>query len=69
MNQGRGRNALVLSIEEKPSIQALERAQGWLRLPNGKSLTGFSQQYKRPRHYHHVRSVECGYRHGHGRPL
>lgn len=40
-------NALVLSIDEKPGIQALERAQGWLRLPNGKSLTGFSHQYKR----------------------
>jgi len=25
----------------------LERAQGWLRLPNGKSLSGFSHQYKR----------------------
>lgn len=40
-------NALVLAIDEKPSIQALERAQGWLRLPNGKALTGFSHQYKR----------------------
>lgn len=40
-------NALVLSVDEKPSIQALERAQGWLRLPNGKALTGFSHQYKR----------------------
>ena len=26
-------NALVLCVDEKPSIQALERAQGWLRLP------------------------------------
>ena len=40
-------NALVLAIDEKPSIQALERTQGWLRLPNGKALTGFSHQYKR----------------------
>jgi hypothetical protein len=29
---------LVLCVDEKPSIQALERAQGWLRLPNGKAL-------------------------------
>jgi transposase len=40
-------NALVLAVDEKPHIQALERAQGWLRLPNGKALTGFSHSYKR----------------------
>jgi len=40
-------NAVVLSVDEKPHIQALERAQGWLRLPNGKALTGFSHDYKR----------------------
>jgi transposase len=40
-------NALVLCIDEKPSIQALERAQGWLRLPNGKAMNGFSHGYKR----------------------
>jgi transposase len=40
-------NALVLSVDEKPHIQALERAQGWLRLPNGKALTGFNHAYKR----------------------
>lgn len=40
-------HAVVLCMDEKPSIQALERAQGWLRLPNGKALTGFSHCYKR----------------------
>ena len=40
-------NAVVLAVDEKPNIQALERAQGWLRLPNGKALTGFSHGYKR----------------------
>jgi len=40
-------NALVLSVDEKPHIQALERAQGWLKLPNGKALTGFNHEYKR----------------------
>ena len=40
-------NAVVLSVDEKPAIQALERAQGWLRLPNGKTLTGFNHEYKR----------------------
>jgi transposase len=40
-------NAIVLSVDEKPHIQALERAQGWLKLPNGKALTGFQHDYKR----------------------
>ena len=39
--------AVVLSVDEKPHIQALERAQGWLKLPNGKALTGFQHEYKR----------------------
>jgi transposase len=40
-------NAVVLCIDEKPSIQALERAQGYLKLPNGRALTGHSHDYKR----------------------
>lgn len=40
-------NALVICVDEKPSIQALERAQGWLRLPNGQAVRGFSHEYKR----------------------
>jgi transposase len=40
-------NAVVLSVDEKPHIQVLERAQGYLRLPNGKTLNGFSHNYKR----------------------
>ena len=40
-------NALVLAVDEKPSIQALERAQGYLRLPNGKAVNGFSHCYSR----------------------
>ena len=39
--------ALVLAVDEKPSIQALERAQGYLKLPNGRALTGQSHDYKR----------------------
>src|SRR6202045_131591 len=39
--------AIVLCVDEKPSIQALERAQGYLRLPNGRALTGQSHDYKR----------------------
>jgi len=40
-------NAVVICVDEKPHIQALERAQGWLRLPNGKALTGYNHEYKR----------------------
>jgi hypothetical protein len=37
----------LVCIDEKPSIQALERAQGYLKLPNGRTLTGHSHNYKR----------------------
>jgi transposase len=40
-------HAVVLAVDEKPAIQALERAQGYLKLPNGRALTGFSHEYKR----------------------
>jgi transposase len=40
-------NALVLAVDEKPSIQALERAQGYLKMPNGRALTGQSHDYIR----------------------
>jgi len=40
-------NAVVLSVDEKPSIQALERAQGDLKLPNGRAMIGQSHAYKR----------------------
>ena len=40
-------SAVVLSVDEKPHIQALERAQGYLKLPNGRALRGVSHEYKR----------------------
>ena len=40
-------NAVVLSVDEKPHIQALERAQGYLKLPNGRALSGYSHEYTR----------------------
>lgn len=40
-------NAIVLSIDEKPHIQALERAQGYLRLPNGRAVSGYTHDYTR----------------------
>lgn len=40
-------NGMVISVDEKPAIQALERAQGWLRLPNGQAVRGYNHEYKR----------------------
>jgi hypothetical protein len=40
-------NAVVLSVDEKPSIQALERAQGDLKLPTGRAMIGQSHDDKR----------------------
>lgn len=40
-------NAIVLAVDEKPHIQALERAQGYLKLPNGVSIKGHGHTYKR----------------------
>jgi transposase len=40
-------NAVVICVDEKPSIQALERAQGYLKFPNGRALSGQSHDYKR----------------------
>lgn len=40
-------NAVVLSVDEKPHIQALEKAQGYLKLANGRALRGVSHEYKR----------------------
>lgn len=40
-------DAVVLAVDEKPHIQALERAQGYLRLPNGRALVGHGHTYTR----------------------
>ena len=40
-------NAVVICVDEKPSIQALERAQGYLKLASGRALNGRSHDYKR----------------------
>jgi transposase len=40
-------NALVVSVDEKPSIQALERATGYVETDNGKIVRGFKSTYKR----------------------
>jgi transposase len=40
-------NALVISVDEKPSIQALERATGYVETDNGKIVHGYKSTYKR----------------------
>jgi len=40
-------NALVICIDEKPSIQALERATGYVQTDNGKIVRGFRSTYRR----------------------
>jgi len=44
-------NAVVRSVDEKPDLQVLERAQGWQQLPNSKALNEFSRCHKRHRTY------------------
>ncbi len=40
-------NAIGICVDEKPSIEALERVQGYLKIPNGRASTGYSHDYKR----------------------
>jgi transposase len=40
-------NALVISVDEKPSIQALERATGYVCTSNNKIVHGLKSTYKR----------------------
>ena len=39
-------NAVNICVDEKPSIQAIERAQGYLKLPNSWALIGRSHDYR-----------------------
>lgn len=40
-------NALVLSVDEKPSMQALERTTGYVKTSSGKIVRGLKSTYKR----------------------
>src|SRR6195256_6788702 len=40
-------NALVLSVDEKPSIQALQRPSGYVETDSGKVVRGLKSTYKR----------------------
>jgi transposase len=61
-------NAIVICVDEKSSIQALERAQGYLKLPNGRTLTGHSHDYKRNGTSALFAAFEGRHRQGHCRP-
>src|ERR1700726_756036 len=61
--------ALVVAVDEKPHIQALERAQGYLKLPNGRALGGRAHDYKRHGTSNPVRRLRCRQRRGDGAPL
>ena len=41
------KNALVVSVDEKPTIQALERARGYVQTSSGKVVQGMKSTYKR----------------------
>ncbi|NKB64234.1 MAG: IS630 family transposase [Gammaproteobacteria bacterium] len=40
-------NAVVLSVDEKPSMQALERSTGYVKTSSGKIVRGLKSTYKR----------------------
>ena len=40
-------NAVVISVDEKPGIQAIERTRGYVRTDSGKVVRGFKSTYKR----------------------
>lgn len=40
-------NAIVICVDEKPSIQALERKTGYIQTGNGKLVRGIKSTYKR----------------------
>jgi transposase len=41
------KNAVVVCVDEKPQIQAVQRVQGYLKLPSGRAITGFAHEYQR----------------------
>lgn len=40
-------NALIISVDEKPGIPAIERLRGYVRTGSGKTVRGFKSTYKR----------------------
>jgi hypothetical protein len=55
-------NAVVICVDEKTSIPALERAQGYLKLPDGRALSPHSRECKRKRHLDPACCLRGGHR-------
>jgi len=51
--------ALVISVDEKPSMQALERSTGYVETDNGKIVRGFKSTYMTGREVHVVLDNYC----------
>ena len=60
-------NALVLSVDEKPSIQALERRTGYVLTDSGKIVRGFKSTYKRHGTLNLFAALEVATGHVHGK--
>lgn len=43
-------NAVVISVDEKPSVQAIERKTGYVQTSSGKIVRGMKSTYKHKRH-------------------
>jgi transposase len=60
-------HALVLSVDEKPSIQALERRTGYVLTDSGKIVRGFKSTYKRHGTLNLFAALEVATGHVHGK--
>lgn len=60
-------NALVLSVDEKPSIQALERRTGYVQTDSGKIVRGYKSTYKRHGTLNLYAALEVATGHVHGK--
>jgi transposase len=53
-------NAVILSVDEKPSIQVIERASGYVETNSGKVVRGLKSTYKRHGTLNLVAALEVG---------
>jgi len=59
-------NAMVISVDEKPSIQALGRRTGYVHTSSGKVVRGLQSTYKRGRHPYALCRAARGHRRSRG---
>ena len=53
-------NAVVLSVDEKPSVQAIERLSGYIETDSGKVVRGLKRTYKRHGTLNRFAALEVG---------